>query len=241
MLTPIQRFREAAPRILRQHISTPSRQRARPCVAPAGRNKAGSDSGRRNFVAGGLMLGLLLMVSPAAAQRLTLVSMKAAGSTGGSSDSLNASVSSNGRFVAFSSSAHDLVAMSVSVVPNIYVRDLHTGATTLVSINRAGKDGGNRSSTDPVISGDGRYVAFQSAASNLTANDTNNTKDVFVRDLQTGTTMLASAKLSGGDSGNGESFNPYISANGQVVTLAQRSSRRSITTRRQASPSVTPE
>ncbi|HZG51620.1 MAG TPA: hypothetical protein VEZ40_05725 [Pyrinomonadaceae bacterium] len=131
--------------------------------------------------------------------------------------------------------------MSVSVVPNIYVRDLHTGATTLVSINRAGKDGGNRSSTDPVISGDGRYVAFQSAASNLTANDTNNTKDVFVRDLQTGTTMLASAKLSGGDSGNGESFNPYISANGQVVTLAQRSSRRSITTRRQASPSVTPE
>jgi hypothetical protein len=109
--------------------------------------------------------------------------------------------------------------MHVSVVPNIYVRDLQTGVTTLVSINRAGNDGGNNSSTDPVTSGDGRYVAFQSAASDLTAGDTNNTKDVFVRDLQTGTTMLASAKPSGGGSGNGESYNPYISGNGQVVTF----------------------
>jgi hypothetical protein len=188
-------------------------------VVTVWRRTIGISLRRISFAAGGLILCVLLLAAPTVAQRPALVSMKAAGSTGGSSDSLSASVSANGRFVAFSSSARDLVALNITQGPNIYVRDLQTGVTTLVSMNSLGNDGGNGTSLNPVISADGRYVAFQSSANNLSANDTNRSTDIFVRDLQTGITALASPNQSRTDGGNRESINPYISANGQVVTF----------------------
>ncbi len=65
------------------------------------------------------------------------------------------------------------------------MRDLQTGTTTLVSVNRAGTDSSNGVSYVPVISADGRFVAFESDASNqVIENDTNGTLDVFVRPVQ---------------------------------------------------------
>jgi Tol biopolymer transport system component len=95
----------------------------------------------------------------------------------------------------------------------------------LVSINRFGTGAGNSSGSwlvafSPVISRDGRFVAFSSNASDLTANDTNGgTSDVFVRDLQLGTTTLVSINRFGTGSGNSFSDHPEISPDGRFVAF----------------------
>src|SRR5439155_11854285 len=86
---------------------------------------------------------------------------------------------------------------------DIFVRDLKTGTTSLVSVNSAGTGSGNRASDLPAISADGRFVAFRSAASDLVANDTNATSDVLVRDRKTGTTTLVSGNSAGTSSCDG--------------------------------------
>jgi Tol biopolymer transport system component len=97
----------------------------------------------------------------------------------------------------------------------VFVRDLVSGTTTLVSTT--GTASGNSDSSNPVLSADGRYVAFTSDASNLVANDSNGTIDVFVRDLVNGTTTLVST--TGTASGNNRSFNPVVSADGRYVAF----------------------
>ena len=111
---------------------------------------------------------------------------------------------------------------------DVFVRDLQLGTTTLVSVNRFGTGSGNGSSFGPVISADGRFVAFGSAASDLVANDTNGaTNDVFVRDLQLGTTTLVSINRFGTGSGNsfsGGPAGPVISADGRFVAIQSAAS-----------------
>jgi Tol biopolymer transport system component len=102
----------------------------------------------------------------------------------------------------------------------VFVRDLVNGTTTLVSTT--GTSSGNRDSSNPVVSADGRYVAFTSNASNLVANDSNNTEDVFVRDLVNGTTTLVST--TGTSSGNRDSYNPVVSADGRYVAFTSYAS-----------------
>ena len=125
------------------------------------------------------------------AQTTTLVSVNQAGTGGGNGDSFPTGLSTNGQFALFESSASDLVANETNNATDIFVRDLVNGTTTPVSI---GTGGGNTNWTSrgSVMTPDGRYVAFVSAATNLVAGDTNNIADVFVRDLQAGTTTLAS-------------------------------------------------
>ena len=104
-----------------------------------------------------LVIALLLGSLPARAAKL--VSINAAGTAAGNSSSANASLSANGRFVAFQSSATDLVPGGTTGA-NIFVRDLLTGTTVLASVNtppHIGSPGG------PRISADGRYVAYQRA------------------------------------------------------------------------------
>ena len=160
-----------------------------------------------------LCLLLFLTASTTLAQKPVLVSVKPSDTRGhdGATDQV---VSANGRFVAYNQFSF--------VIPgrfDVFVRDLQNGTTTLVSVNHAGSGGGNGSSFTPAISADGRFVAFDSFASDLVANDTNGLRDVFVRDLQLGITTLVSARKSVNDSGNGESFNAMISANGKVVVF----------------------
>jgi hypothetical protein len=125
------------------------------------------------------------------ANTTTLVSVNQTGTGGGNGDSFPTGISTNGQFALFESSASDLVPNDTNNASDIFVRDVISGTTTLVSINTAGGNA-NGTSRGSVMTPDGRYVAFTSAATNMVANDTNGIADVFVRDLQAGTTTLVS-------------------------------------------------
>ena len=175
----------------------------------------------RNPLFGLVCLVLLFSLSSpeTLAQTPTLVSVARNDVKSGGTQSNDPVLSANGRFVAFESSAFNLVANDNNGSSDIFVRDLQTGTTTLVSINIAGTGSGNGHSTKPTISADGRYVAFQSRANNLVANDTNTWTDTFVRDLQTNSTKLLSTNSAGTGSGNQDSENAVISANGKTVVF----------------------
>jgi hypothetical protein len=104
--------------------------------------------------------------------------------------------SADGRYVAFWSRASNLVAGDTNNSPDVFVHDRLTGQTTRVSIDSNGGQA-NEGSIGPTLSADGRYVAFYSAASNLVADDTDNTFGVFVHDRQTGRTMRVSVPNDG--------------------------------------------
>ena len=135
----------------------------------------------------------------------------------GNNDSFRPSISADGRNVAFDSFASNLAAGDLNLYMDTYVHDRQTGATTLVSVNSTGV-GGNSSSSHPSISADGRYVAFESDATNLVSGDTNGKPDIFVHDLQTGETTRVSVNSSGGQ-GNGYCSYPSISGDGRDVAF----------------------
>jgi Tol biopolymer transport system component len=141
--------------------------------------------------------------------------------TEGNGQSQNPSISGDGRFVTFESSASDLVEGGVAE-DDIFVRDLKLGITRRVSLSSDGSEGhgsiGFTADIPPAISADGRFVAFSSTASNLVGHDTNGTYDVFVRDLKLGTTRRVS--LSSDDAeGNGASYAPSVSTDGRYVAF----------------------
>ncbi len=133
------------------------------------------------------------------------------------------SVSANGRFVAFYSDADDLVPNDTNAFGDIFVRDLIAGANILVSVNINGSASGDGLSTDPAISSNGQYVVFTSSADNLVPGGTNE-QNVYIRDLQAGTTALVSVSTDGINPGNGDSFLPIISANGRYVLFHSKAS-----------------
>ncbi len=131
----------------------------------------------------------------------------------------NPQISGNGRFVAFQSSASNLVPSDTNGHQDIFVRDLQTNQTTLASVSSGVQ--GNGDSTDPSISADGRFVSFSTLANNFLINDGNGVSDVFVRDLQAGTTSAISFTSTGqgGAPGNGASDAARISGDGQHVVF----------------------
>jgi WD40-like Beta Propeller Repeat len=94
-------------------------------------------------------------------------------------ESFNPSISADGRYMAFLSSANDLVSGDTNGTYDAFVKDLQTGAITRVSTEANGSQG-NSDSIRPSVSADGRYVAFTSGASTLLPGDTNNAGDVFL-------------------------------------------------------------
>ncbi|HED63918.1 MAG TPA: hypothetical protein ENJ09_00015 [Planctomycetes bacterium] len=137
----------------------------------------------------------------------------------GNADSEYAQISSNGRFVVFQSRANNLVAGDTNGRQDIFVHDLLTGATERVSVSSTGSEG-DADSWLPQISETGRFIAFQSMASNLVAGDTNGTVDVFVRDRKHGTTIRVSVD-SAGNQASGSA--PDISGDGHVVCFVSNS------------------
>jgi len=131
--------------------------------------------------------------------------------------SFNPATSADGRFVAFESSATNLVTGDTNGVADIFVRDLLTGKTTRVSVDSLGRQA-NGPSFNPAISADGRFIAFESDATNLVAGDTNGKRDVFVHDVTAGTTVRVSVD-SLGRQANGASFNPAMSGDGVFVAF----------------------
>jgi len=124
------------------------------------------------------------------------------------------SISSNGRFVAFASSASLIPGVSGS---QIYIHDWQTNQTSLVSRNAVGI-AGNGDSSQPTISSNGQFVAFTSLATNLAATLGGSGTQIFLFDTQANTTTLVS-RVGLGNAGDGASSQPTISSNGQYVAF----------------------
>ena len=183
-------------------------------------NLVAFESDATNLIAGDTNGERDIFVHDRQAVTTTRVSV-ATGAVQANNDSLNASLSGDGRFAAFESEATNLVAGDTNVVNDVFVHDRQTGETTRVSVATGGAqaDGG---SFLPAISIDGRFVAFHSAATNLVAGDTNGISDVFVHDRQTGETTRVSVATGGGQgtgSGPAPAFAPDISEDGRFVTF----------------------
>lgn len=137
--------------------------------------------------------------------------------TQGNNGSYRPSISSDGQFVAFRSDADNLVPSDNNAVADIFVRDRILGTTELISVSPGG-DFGNGPSNHPAMSADGRYVVFQSEASNLVTGDTNGMPDIFLRDRTLGTTRRISVSSSGMEA-DGISSECRISSNGAAISM----------------------
>jgi Tol biopolymer transport system component len=187
--------------------------------------------GRRSFVVG--LVGVCAVVAggvTVAGAKVPAPLVVSVGQNGHSAngDSAAPAVSRDGHFVAFVSSADDIVPGDGNAAADVFVRDLMTDVTTLVSVARSGGTG-NGASDEPSISANGRFVAFRSAARDLVAHDTNKVDDVFVRDLVMGKTTRVSV-ASDGTQANFESEDPYISGDGHIVAFTSLASNIAVTT-----------
>jgi hypothetical protein len=136
-------------------------------------------------------------------------------------DAVISSSSASGAQVAFDTDANNISAEDDNAVRNVFVRDAATGTTTFVSrATGALGAGGDATSQDPSVSGNGLVVAFESDANNLSPDDDNGVQNIFVRDLVAGTTTLVSrASGPGGAGANAASAQPDISDDGRFVVF----------------------
>ena len=125
--------------------------------------------------------------------------------------------SADGRYVAFSTAADNLVPNDTNAACDVFVRDLQAGTTERVSVSSSGEQA-NGDSWDPRLSADGRYVTFAHGPDDLAGNDTHERYDVYMRDLQAGTTERVSINSSGNPI-NGSSWAASISADGRYVAF----------------------
>jgi Tol biopolymer transport system component len=149
------------------------------------------------------------------------VSVAADGSQGNGQSS-GPAISADGRFVAFTSLASNLVPGDSNGATDVFVRDRLTGATERVSVDSHGQQGnaasGSTTSAGVAVSSDGRLVAFTSTASNLVAGDSNSATDVFVRDRLAATTARVSVATDGTQA-NDASTDPAVSGDGTLVVF----------------------
>jgi Tol biopolymer transport system component len=137
--------------------------------------------------------------------------------------SLSPSISADGRYVVFASDATNLVKGDNNGKLDIFVRDRVKKTTTLVSVSSTGAKGNKLSST-PTLSANGRYVAFMSEASNFVSGDTNGKSDIFVRDLQDKLTSRVSVASNGTQANLTSLLPPSISADGRYVAFMSNAS-----------------
>ena len=169
---------------------------------------------------GALSCSAIVLVGSAAAQVTSRLSLSS-GEVQGNDQSDSCALSADGRFAAFRGDSVNFVVGDSNALGDIFVRDYLLGTTERVSVDSAGiqSDGESRR---PSISSGGRYVAFESDATNLVSGDTNGREDVFVHDRQTATTERVSVHSSGAQ-GNGHSVRPSISGDGRYVAFASDS------------------
>jgi hypothetical protein len=146
----------------------------------------------------------------------TLISKGATIANGASG---NASISADGRYVVFTSEATNLVSGDSNAAIDIFWVDVQTQQLKLVSRAVGGASSANAASLNPVMSANGRYVAFTSSATNLTNGDTNGLQDVFVWDSQDNSILNVTQGATGG-----ASEQPVISADGRYVGFGSAAS-----------------
>ena len=193
-------------------------------VSPEGANASVSGDGRyvaftsasSSLVSGDTNSSTDVFVRDTQNNTTTRVSVATSG-TEGDSVSFHPSISYDGRFVVFGSYSSNLVSGDTNGVPDVFERDLVNNTTTLVSSSSSGTIG-NNTSQHPVVSADGRFVAFTSGASNLVSNTWQYAIEAFVKDMTTGTTKAVSVDSSG-NLGNGNAFNVSMSCDGGVIAF----------------------
>lgn len=136
-------------------------------------------------------------------------------------DTTSPEMSLDGRWVAFSSDASNLVAGDTNLVADVFLRDLQTNTITRASVGPKGAQA-NGASHSPSLSVDGRYLAFVTEATNLVAGDSNGRHDIVLKDLATGALQIISR--NGAALGNGNSTHPFVSLFGTFVTFQSESS-----------------
>ncbi|HET6163443.1 MAG TPA: calcium-binding protein [Planctomycetota bacterium] len=196
-----------------------------PALSADGRTVAFS-SGASTLVPGDTNGAVDVFVHDRMSGATVRVSVDSAGQEA-NSGSIGATLSADGRFVAFTSIASDLVPNDTNGVADAFVHDRDpdgnglfdegNGVTTRVSVDSNGNQA-NSWTFDVSISGDGSRVAFSSTASNLVAGDSNGTSDVFCRDLVRGKTVRASVDSTGGQVSR-PSFSPALSGDGNFVAF----------------------
>jgi Tol biopolymer transport system component len=163
------------------------------------------------------LLCVSLIAPPALALPTTARISVATSGAEGNSGSFSSSISSSGRYMAFDSTASNLVAGDTNGESDVFLRDKVPGTTVRVSVATDGTQG-NSYSYAPALSASGQFVAFDSNASNLVAGDTNGVSDVFLRDTVAGTTIRVSVATEGTQSSS-DSYCSSISADGRYVTF----------------------
>lgn len=186
-----------------------------PAISANGRFVA-FEPGASNLVTNDTNAAADIFVHDRQSKRTTRVSVRSNG-TQGDGRSCCMAISADGRFVTFHSEATNLVPNDTNGERDVFVHDRRTDKTSRVSLSSAGVQGDGASEL-PDISASGRFVAFESKASNLVANDTNGSPDVFVHDRRTGRTSRVSVG-PGGAEGAASSRGPAISADGRYVAF----------------------
>jgi len=175
------------------------------------------------------LAGMLHFLPTAAAQLTTRASLDARGIEGNAVSGAYAgggawgpAITPDGRWIAFESLASNLVGLDGNGLSDVFVHDRQTGMTERISLSATAGDA-NGASVAPALGFDGRFVAFESLASNLVAGDGNSRRDVFVRDRQTGSTERVSVSSSAAQANN-DSFLPTLSSDGRFVAFCSAAS-----------------
>jgi Tol biopolymer transport system component len=165
-------------------------------------------------------LSLDVFVRDLAAGTTRLVSVNSTGRGGGSGDSGYSVISSNGQFIAFLSTATNLTGNDATTLPDVYVRDMAAGTTTLVSASPSGTAGKGGYCLGLDMTPNGQFIVFSSTQSNLVANTTSRATNLFLRDWQAGTTELLTVQATNPSVGaHGNSDCPSISADGRRIAF----------------------
>ncbi len=193
---------------------------SKPCISDDGRYVV-FESAANNLIPDDTNIGLEIFIRDLQSLTTRRVSIGLNGAQANST-ALVPTISADGRYVAFSSDSSNLVLNDTNGQPDVFVYDRLMGTTSRISVGSDGTQG-NGISDYPNISDDGHYVAFISMASNLVANDTNNSYDVFVHHLQAQTTMRVNVSDSGAEGNRGGSI-PCMSGDGRYISFGSYSS-----------------
>jgi Tol biopolymer transport system component len=191
-----------------------------PSISAGGRYVA-FESYDANLVTGDNNLSSDIFVKDTFTGAITRVSTNSAGSEA-DANSTAPSISADGRYVAFTSWASNLVSGDTNGLSDIFIKDTLTGAVTRVSTDSSGGEA-NGMSDMASISADGRYIVFESLASDLVPGDLSGYRDVFAKDTLTGTVTRLSTDYNGNDADN-QSYSPAISADGRWAAFGSDAS-----------------
>lgn len=192
-----------------------------------------SDSGRyiafasmaSNLVAGDTNNASDVFLRDQHEQTTVRVSISSSGDqANNSSGQMELAISDDGRFIAFLSGASNLVPGDTNGQQDVFVHDMETGDTTRANVTSLGEQADDESAAVDLSPG-GRFVVFESEATNLVPGDTNDADDVFLHDLETGETEMVSVDSEGlqGEPVDGLTDRPSVSSNGRYVAFVSDS------------------